>query len=60
MQTLSQTSDAYKNFINSLDSEYSRICYLTTFPYFMKFCKVDTYDEMLKIDLKRLEGLIRE
>lgn len=60
MQRLSETSDAYKNFVNSLDSEYSRIGYLRSFPQFMRFCKVDTYDELLKIDLKRLEGLIRD
>jgi integrase len=60
MQTLSETSDAYKNFVNSLDSEYSRIGYLRSFPQFMRFCKVDTYDQLLHIDLKRLEGLIRD
>ena len=63
MRTVATTaalSDAYKNFINSLDSEESRRTYKRSFPYFMKFCKVDTYDVMLEIPVKKLEGLIRD
>jgi integrase len=60
MQTITKESDAYTNFINSLDSEASRTAYRTIFPYFMKFCKIDTYDAMLLIEPKKLEGLIRD
>ena len=62
MQTITkeEKSDACTNFINSLDSEASRIAYRTVFPYFMKFCKIDTYDAMLLIEPKKLEGLIRD
>ena len=57
---LESESEAYSNFINSLDSEQSRIHYRRVFPYFMAFCKVDTYDDMLTIEPKKLEGLIRD
>lgn len=62
MQTITaETSDAYKNFINSLDSEYSRRSYRRSFPQFMRFCKVDSYEAMLQIQpIKKLEGLIRD
>lgn len=58
---VSTTSDAYKNFISSLDSEESKRTYRQAFPHFMRFCKIDTYDLMLEIQpVKRLEGLIRD
>jgi hypothetical protein len=53
-------SEAYKNFINSLDSPVSREDYSQVFPYFMKFCQVTSYEDMLLIDIKKLEGLIRD
>lgn len=55
-----EVTDAYKNFINSLDSEASRRTYRSTFPQFMRFCKTDSYDAMLQIQPKKLEGLIRD
>jgi|SRR5690242_14696959 hypothetical protein len=59
--TTAETSDAYKNFISSLDSEESKRTYRASFPHFMRFCKVDTYDAMLEIQpVKKLEGLIRD
>ena len=45
--TITETSEAYKNFINSLDSEVSRSSYKRSFPQFMRFCKIDSYEEML-------------
>ena len=67
MQSISsstaETSDAYKNFISSLDSEESKRTYRASFPHFMRFCKVDAgdYDAMLEIQpVKKLEGLIRD
>ena len=53
-------SEAYKNFINSLDSPVSREDYSQVFPYFMKFCQVTSYEDMLLIDITKLEGLIRD
>lgn len=53
-------SEAYKNFINSLDSPVSREGYSQVFPYFMKFCQVTSYEDMLLIDITKLEGLIRD
>lgn len=59
--TVTETSEAYKNFINSLDSEASRSSYKRSFPQFMRFCKIDSYEEMLQIQpTKKLEGLIRD
>lgn len=55
-----EVTDAYKNFINSLDSEASRRTYRSAFPQFMRFCKTDSYDAMLQIQPKKLEGLIRD
>ncbi len=46
--------------INSIDSEATKDNYRKTFPYFMKFCKVATYDDMLLFDKNRLEGLVRD
>ena len=61
MQTAVGTSDAYKNFISSLDSEASRRTYRQAFPHFMRFCKIDSYEEMLNIQpAKKLEGIIRD
>ncbi|HEY7573412.1 MAG TPA: site-specific integrase [Nitrososphaeraceae archaeon] len=54
-------SEAYLNFISSVDSEFSRRTYQQVFPFFMKFCQVETYDAMLEIQsVKKLEGLIRD
>jgi integrase len=53
-------SEAYKNFINSIDSDATKKNYHYFFPYFMRFCKIDNYDNMLKIELSRLESLIRD
>jgi len=60
--TTAQTSDAYSNFINSLDSEESRLTYRKSFVHFMRFCKKETYDQMLEEiqPTKKLEGLIRD
>ena len=60
LQETALESEAYSNFVNSLDSEESKKHYRYIFPYFMRFCKVENYDDMLKIEPKRLEGLIRD
>jgi hypothetical protein len=55
-------TDAYKNFINTLDSEVSKENYRFAFSKFMKFCRLEEgdYDKMLRIEPKKLEGLIRD
>ena len=59
-------TDAYANFVNSLDSEASRRSYLNSFSRFMRFYGLDSYSDMLALatddlhSLKRLEGLIRD
>jgi integrase len=53
-------SEAYRNFINTLDSEVSKVNYRFGFSKFMTFCGVEDYDKMLQIEPKKLEGLIRD
>jgi integrase len=53
-------SEAYKNFVNSIDSEATKESYRKTFPYFMKFCQKTSYDDMLVYDKTTLEGLVRD
>ena len=53
-------SEAYKNFINSVDSPATKHNYHKVFPYFMKFCNMTKYEDMLLIEVKKLEGLIRD
>jgi integrase len=56
----SSSSEAFRNFVNSLDSEESKKHYSKIFRYFMTYCNVDNYEDMLEIEPKRLEGLIRD
>jgi hypothetical protein len=53
-------SNAYKNFINTVDSEATKQSYRYTFSKFMGFCGLDNYDKMLLVEPKKLEGLIRD
>jgi len=57
-----ERTDAYKNFINTLDSEVSKENYRFAFSKFMKFCGLGKgdYDKMLQIEPKKLEGLLRD
>jgi hypothetical protein len=57
-----EETDAYKNFINTLDSEVSKENYRFDFSKFMKFYGLggEDYDKMLKIEPKKVEGLIRD
>ena len=56
----SSSSEAFRNFVNSLDSEESKKHYSKIFRYFMTYCNVDNYENMLEIEPRRLEGLIRD
>jgi hypothetical protein len=57
-------TDAYANFVNSLDSEASRRSYLNSFSHFMRFCGLDSYSDMLALatddlhPLKRLDPVL--
>ena len=55
-------SEAYRNFIDSINSEVTRHYYQRNFTYFMAFCKIADYDEMLSLANKPLvlEGIIRD
>jgi hypothetical protein len=59
-QQLLEETEAYKNFINSIDSDATKESYRKTFPYFMHFCKKTSYDDMLRFDKITLEGLLRD
>ncbi len=62
VESQSQKTEAYKNFINSLDSPVSRRDYRYALSYFMRFLKMADcdYEKMLQIDVKRLESYIRD
>src|SRR6266516_6618749 len=60
VESQSQKTEAYKNFINSLDSPISKRNYRYALSYFMQFMKVDDYEKLLQIDVKRLESYIRD
>lgn len=52
--------EAYRNFINSINSDVTRRDYDRNFSYFMKFCKIINHDSMMLIKSGVLEGLIRD
>ncbi|HEY7079505.1 MAG TPA: hypothetical protein VH500_07380 [Nitrososphaeraceae archaeon] len=47
-QELSE-SEAYRNFINSVNSSITRYDYDKISSYFMAYCKIKNYDDMLAI-----------
>ena len=59
-QQLLEETEAYKIFINSIDSDATKESYRKTSPYFMRFCKKTGYDDMLRFDKIPLEGLLRD
>ncbi|HEY7572279.1 MAG TPA: tyrosine-type recombinase/integrase [Nitrososphaeraceae archaeon] len=58
-QELSE-SEAYRNFINSVNSSITRYDYDKIFSYFMAYCKIKNYDDMLAIGPTKIEGVIRD
>ena len=62
VNVLLSESNAYKNFINTVDAEATKQSYRFAFSKFMKFYSVEDYDyeKMLQIEQKKLEGLIRD
>ncbi len=54
-----QQSEAYSNFINSIDSQATRREYNLRLSYFMQFCNLTNHDDMLLISVNELESKIR-
>jgi integrase len=59
-QQQKEQSDAFKNFINSINSPITRKDYDLVFSYFMNYCKVNSYEDMLAIGTNRIDGIIRD
>jgi hypothetical protein len=53
---ISNSDNAYINFIESIDSKYTKQVYRLTLSYFMKFIKIQNYDDIIKIDAATLES----
>jgi len=53
-------SEAYLNFISSIDSPVTKHFYRIWLAYFMIFLKCTNYDDLLRIEPRKLEGLIRD
>lgn len=58
--SISNSDNAYINFIESIDSKYTKQVYRLTLGYFMKFIKIQNYDDIIKIDAATLESYIRD
>lgn len=54
MQILLSESKVYFNFINSISSDQTKQAYRQNIIRFMKFCKVDSIDQLLKMDIQNL------
>jgi integrase len=59
-QSQQEQGEAYKNFINSINSAITRKEYNANFSYFMAYCKIANHEDMLSISQPVLEGLIRD
>ena len=55
-----EQSEAYNNFINSINSEMTRKEYGKNIRYFMAFCNKLSYEDLISIPINELEGLIRD
>jgi integrase len=56
--TAKEGSNAYRNFINTVDSEATKESYEYVLSKFMQYNNVDSYDKLLLFEPKILEGLI--
>ena len=64
-ESSTSTSEAYKNFINSLDSEATKKSYRYCLAFFMAYCNLDDYDydgllSMQSMHQNKLEDKIRD
>jgi integrase len=56
----SNSSEAYLNFISSLDSEITKDSYRYSLSNFMQFSKLTNYNQLLTYNTQKLEGVIRD
>ncbi len=54
--------EAYQNFINSLQSEYTKINYRKSLKQFLSFLQLKNFEssKLLKYDVKTMENLVRD
>lgn len=53
-------SEAYRNFITSVDSEATKKNYGVALTYFMRFCKLTECSALLRFENTKLEGMLRD
>ncbi|HEY7081375.1 MAG TPA: hypothetical protein VH500_16880, partial [Nitrososphaeraceae archaeon] len=58
--TYSDESEAYKNFVSSIDSEFTKISYDAALSLFMKFHDLKEYDWLVKLETSKLETMVRD
>jgi hypothetical protein len=58
IQQLANQSEAYRNFIDSINSETSRYEYAKNIRYFLDFTGLPDYDSLLEIDEQQIETKI--
>jgi hypothetical protein len=55
METIALSDNrAYFNFINSISSDATKRAYKQNLTRLMRFCKLDSTDELLKIDMQKI------
>ncbi len=57
-----ESSEVFRNFIDSLDSEVTKRSYRYSINYFMSFLSIGRYEDLVSLnnDTKKLEGFIRD
>jgi hypothetical protein len=57
-----ESSEVFRNFIYSLDSEVTKRSYRYSINYFMSFLSIGRYEDLVSLnnDTKKLEGFIRD
>ncbi|MGA7898818.1 MAG: hypothetical protein WCA39_08150 [Nitrososphaeraceae archaeon] len=58
--SLAEEPEAYKNFIDSINSDTTRYEYAKNLRYFLSFCNLPRYKDLLLIDQPKLEVQIRD
>lgn len=58
--SLAEESEAYKNFIDSINSDTTRYEYAKNLRYFLSFYNLPRYEDLLLIDQPKLEVQIRD
>jgi integrase len=53
-------NNAYTNFIQSIDSKHTKRDYRVALSYFMRFVKITSYEDIVKMDVTILEDYIRD